>query len=64
MIDIGRGLVNLFIRVIIIVFVITGGISLFIFKKNYIKTKARIEPELLLTTDGKKIDTIYIYRKQ
>ncbi len=33
------------------------------FKTNSIKSKRRIEPEIILTINDKKIDTLYIYKK-
>lgn len=38
------------------------GVMWFLTDKDYIESKKIITPEIKLTTDGKKIDTLYIYR--
>lgn len=43
--------------------IIVGGFWLFT-DKDYIESKTLIVPEIKLETDGKKIDTLYIYRPQ
>lgn len=53
--------------VIIFVFALAISIGVFIGKtiwddNGYIESKTRIEPMTKLTTDGKKVDTLYIYK--
>jgi hypothetical protein len=64
---IGSAIFGGFITLAIITFVvggiIVGGIWHFA-DKDYIESKTIITPEIKLTTDGKKIDTLYIYKPQ
>jgi hypothetical protein len=64
---IGGAIFSGFITLAIITFVIggiiVGGIWYFT-DKDYIESKTIITPEIKLTTDGKKVDTLYIYREQ
>ena len=41
-----------------------GGIWDMIFLKRNQKSPKRITPEIILTTDGKKVDTLFIYKKK
>lgn len=54
------------IRGLIILGVIFGVLTFFVgiwvFKKDYVESKTLIVPEKKLQTDGKTVDTIYIYR--
>lgn len=45
--------------------ILLGGYTVYdkVFADDCIKSKTIIIPEKRLTTDGKKVDTIYIYRK-
>lgn len=36
----------------------------FLFHSDSIKSKTPIKPEILPTTDGKTVDTIYVYKKK
>ena len=52
---------------VVFVFFLAIGIGIFIGKgiwddNGYIESKTRIEPMKKLTTDGKKVDTLYIYK--
>jgi uncharacterized protein YxeA len=45
--------------------IILGGYFLFdIFSIDKIESKVKLKPEYRLETDGQKIDTIWIYKKQ
>lgn len=63
--NIGNGIVTVFFIFVIAAFIIGGcvvfGISL-ITNKHCIESKEIITPEIKLTTDGKTIDTLYIYK--
>jgi len=53
--------------IILFVFGLSIGIGVFIGKTiwdndGYIESKAVIQPMIKLTTDGKKIDTLYVYK--
>jgi hypothetical protein len=53
--------------VVIFVFVLAISIGIFIGKSiwdndGFIESKTKIEPAIRLTTDGKKIDTLYVYK--
>lgn len=53
--------------VVVFVFVLAIGIGVFIGKTiwdndGYIESKAVIQPMIKLTTDGKKVDTLYVYK--
>ena len=53
--------------IIIFVFGLSIGIGVFIGKTiwdndGYIESKAVIQPMIKLTTDGKKVDTLYVYK--
>lgn len=57
---------SIILTVIITVALIFGaivGVSTYFFshKKEYV-SKTRIIPEIRLTTDGKKVDTLYVYK--
>lgn len=62
---IGSAIFGTFITLAIVTFVIggciVGGVWYFM-DKDYIESKDIIIPEIKLQTDGKNIDTIYIYR--
>lgn len=43
--------------------VIFGGYTVFnIFSDSVVKSPKRIAPEIKLTTDGKRVDTLFIYK--
>lgn len=53
--------------IILFVFGLSIGIGVFIGKTiwdndGYIESKAVIQPMIKLTTDGKKVDTLYVYK--
>ena len=58
---IGEAIVILAISTFILGSVIVGGIWYFT-SKDYIESKTPITPEIKLTTDGKTIDTLYVYK--
>lgn len=62
---IGAGIASAFVTIALIALfigtIITGSIWYFT-SDDTIESKTIITPEIKLTTDGKKIDTIYIYR--
>lgn len=64
--DIGKGLATILFIAMLLAFIvgsaIIGGIWFFT-KKNYIESRTLITPEIQLTTDGKTVDTLYIYHK-
>lgn len=61
------GFAEVVIILIVFVAVIFGGgtwiISKIAYKKDYIETSVKINPEVKLTIVDNKVDTIYIYRK-
>lgn len=68
--DIGNGLAAFFngiITVLVVIFITAIVMSVLyigeINKDHSIKSKRRIIPEVRLTTDGRRIDTIFIYKK-
>ena len=61
--DIGKAFLLVIIFFVLIAILTTYVGSCMLFKTDSIRTKHRVEPELILTTDGKKIDTFYIYKK-
>ena len=61
--DLGKAFLFVIIIVAFVASLSTCAGSCMLFKTDAIKTKRRVEPELILTTDGKKIDTVYIYKK-
>jgi hypothetical protein len=62
-----EGLFKAFSVVVILVFLLAVGIGVFIGKgiwddNGYIESKTKIAPMVKLTIDGKKVDTLYIYK--
>lgn len=61
-----EGLLGVIIKFIIVVSIAFGTIVYFVakamYKTNKIESKTLIRPEIRLTTDGKKVDTIYVYK--
>lgn len=51
----------MWIACIAIALLMFGGI-LFFTERGVIESPTKITPEIRLTTDGKKIDTIYVYK--
>ncbi len=52
---------------IIFVFLVSGGLGVLLGhtvwgSSDYIESKTKIEPAIKLTTDGKKVDTLYVYK--
>lgn len=47
----------------IIIVVLFFAVLILIFGKDEFKTEKKIEPTVELITDGKTVDTVYIYRK-
>jgi hypothetical protein len=63
---IGGAILGGFITLAIVTFIIGGAIvgGIWYFThEDYIESKTIITPEIKLETDGKKIDTLYIYRQ-
>lgn len=61
----GLNLMSGFLTVVFVVALLFGGIVYGVtkfFQKKEIMVSKPIVPEMMLTTDGKKIDTIYVYR--
>jgi len=52
-----------FILIVVIVGLLIGLAigSITFYKKEYV-SKTKIVPEIRLTTDGKKVDTLYVYK--
>jgi hypothetical protein len=53
--------------IVVFVFVLAIGLGIFLGKtiwddNGYIESKTIIQPAIKLTTDGKKIDTLYVYK--
>lgn len=63
---IGSSILWSLLRPVLIFFVICIiGICIFdAYREESIESKTIITPEIKLETDGKKVDTIYIYREQ
>jgi len=62
-----EGLFKAFFVVVILVFLLAVGIGIFFGKgiwdnDGYIESKTKISPMIKLTIDGKKVDTLYIYK--
>ena len=63
--NIGEGigcLFNIGIAAVVGVFLLSGYIAFDWFKGDVIESQKRIVPEIKLTTDGKKVDTLFIYK--
>lgn len=61
---IGSGFAQVFFGFAIVVALIFGGIVFGVtkfFQKKEIVTKTLITPKIRLTTDGKTVDTLYVY---
>lgn len=66
---IGKSIESLFavatVGVVAILFCLFIGVKTIFFpKKKEIVSKTRLIPEIRLKTDGKKVDTFYVYRKE
>lgn len=65
--SVAKGLGTAILALLIIVFLIAGFGGWFlgkkIWKRDYIKSESPIIPEIRLTTDGKIVDTLFIYHK-
>jgi len=69
--DIGKNIASFFNGIFTLLIILFLGVIVFIIlfitqlsRNNVIKSKTLIKPEIELTTDGKIIDTIYIYKKK
>lgn len=63
--NIGEGIGCLFtigIAAVVGVLLLGGYITFDWFKGDVIESPKRLTPEIRLTTDGKKVDTLYIYK--
>jgi hypothetical protein len=61
------GLFKFVVTIIIFVFFVAGALGVFLGNtiwgnSEFIESKTKIEPAIKLTTDGKKIDTLYVYK--
>ncbi len=65
--SIASGLGTAILTIVIVACLIIGAIASFggraVYKTDSIESTHRIEPELRLVTDGKKVDTLFIYHK-
>lgn len=62
-----EGLFTGIATIVIFVFILSIGIGVFIGKliwdnDGFVESKTKIEPAIKLTTDGKKVDTLYVYK--
>ena len=57
-----RCLVTIAVAGVIGVFLLVSYVTFDWFKGDTIKSSKRINPEIQLTTDGKKVDTVFIYK--
>lgn len=62
-----EGLFTALSIIVVFVFVLAIGLGVFLGKTiwdddGYIESKTIIQPAIKLTTDGKKIDTLYVYK--
>ena len=60
------GLFEAFFRVILFAVLAVGlaiGLTWYLCKSDKIESKTRIVPEMKLVTDGKTVDTVFIYKK-
>jgi hypothetical protein len=62
-----EGLFKVLAVVVIFSFLLAMGTGIFLGKtiwdnNGYVESKTRIVPHIKLTTDGKKVDTLYIYK--
>jgi len=65
--NIGEGIFQGVATLVIFVFVLAISIGIFIGKDiwdngDFIESKTVIQPMIKLTTDGKKVDTLYVYK--
>jgi hypothetical protein len=60
--DFTGALITLAVIIALIVGAITWGATYFSTKKKEIVVSSPMVPEIRLTTDGKKIDTVYVYK--
>ena len=65
--NIGEGIFQGVAIIVIFVFVLAISIGIFIGKDiwdngDFIESKTVIQPMIKLTTDGKKVDTLYVYK--
>lgn len=66
--NIGEGIVSAIVTLIVIAFLVGAGIfgTIWLIDRSRpvkIKSKTILVPDTVLTTDGKNIDTFYIYKK-
>ena len=65
--NIGEGIFQGVAIIVIFVFVLAISIGIFIGKDiwddgDFVESKTVIQPMIKLTTDGKKVDTLYVYK--
>lgn len=65
--NIGEGIFQGVATLVIFVFVLAISIGIFIGKDiwddgDFVESKTVIQPMIKLTTDGKKVDTLYVYK--
>jgi hypothetical protein len=65
--NIGEGIFQGVAIIVIFVFVLAISIGIFIGKDiwddgGFVESKTVIQPMIKLTTDGKKVDTLYVYK--
>lgn len=65
--NIGEGIFQGVATLVIAVFVLAISIGIFIGKNiwddgDFVESKTVIQPMIKLTTDGKKVDTLYVYK--
>ena len=62
-----NGILKIAATIAILIFLISGGLGILLGRtvwggSDYIESKTKIEPAIKLTTDGKKVDTLYVYK--
>ena len=64
--SIGSAIASVLLTILVVVIIVVAGITWFtgrwVYKKDYIESKVRLTPNIKLTTDGVKVDTIFIYK--
>lgn len=61
---IGEAIGCVIVMAIAVTAVVVLGGSYFIFSSDEIVSKKPITPEIRLVTDGKKVDTLYVYKNE
>jgi hypothetical protein len=60
---IGSAIGTAILIMLVVVGIVVGAICYWVGRTTQIKSKVRIIPEMVLTTDGKTVDTLFIYKK-